>query len=73
MIFIANKQNQVTAFRIENHKPEGWETKIYSLDWNTGLTFDPKIPTNMGILQQLIALNAVMSLLSIQIVPSNKV
>ena len=27
MIFIANKQNQVTARRIENEKPEGWETK----------------------------------------------
>ena len=27
MIFIANKQNQVTARRIDNQKPEGWETK----------------------------------------------
>ena len=27
MIFIANKQNQVTARRIDNQKPEGRETK----------------------------------------------
>ena len=29
MIFIANKQNQVTARRIENEKPVGWETKNF--------------------------------------------
>ena len=29
MIFIANKQNQVTARRIENEKPGGWETKYF--------------------------------------------
>ena len=29
MIFIAIKQNQVTARRIEDEKPVGWETKIF--------------------------------------------
>ena len=29
MIFIANKQNQVTARHIENEKPIGWKTKNF--------------------------------------------